>query len=843
MAENDRTDLKRAPASPQTAKSATGSGSQPSDAFGVGQLILHRYKILGRAPFDKTTFRAKDLRSDRIVAVRPLVADVVSGVHKLDLLTREVARLRGLQHSNLIQLFELESSHKPPFVVSELAKGFSLQELLQARRGLAWEEAVQILRPVANVLDFASAEKVLDARISPRRVFIEVSKTSEEPAELLQMLVFTWPPFNVKVDPLTFVRLDSLPEGKGVPAGASPVSNVQAFAVLTYELLGGAKVLTSNGQPNPAPLPALNASANATLSAGITNPASFQTSSEFLAAMEKAAAKRNDRGVALGKKPDISRAAGKQSVEPKSEPKAPISPGWGPVSRSLVKIGAIGLFVAIAAVAGVIADVLLRRAPVAPPAPKQEALFVPKQPVKAIVGQISINSTPAGATFEISDANEQVTRGITPMTVDNLLVGQYRVRLQHPGWPDYLDTVSIQPGKTATLDHTFPTFDVNLRSDPPGATILIDQFELGETPLTIPLPPEPVELVSRMGDLEPVRKRVVPDSNHAATVEFKHDYGTLMVSSNRPDAEITIEGASGGNPPVERPLSPGRHSVMVRAPGFPDQTEVADVQKGQRIMMAFNFATSTPPSGTIASNSSAPANNSQQSKSAAPSESPGQIDTPASNESVAPSESPAASESSAPSALPAPASAPTPANEPPASASSQSSSSPRASDLSAPSSSPAPAGSPSPGNPPQPANVPATTSSPATSKPSRPTNPPPGTNSAPAAPKSPKPAKHSRPKPKPEPSAPAFPLGFRTQEEYERARDDAFRQFNADWDTQKRELEKSKAYSEYWAARTTSAERDQWVADNQRTQQSLSQFESQRNAAREALKKKWLGQE
>jgi hypothetical protein len=108
---------------------------------------------------------------------------------------------------------------------------------------------------------------------------------------------------------------------------------------------------------------------------------------------------------------------------------------------------------------------------------------------------------------------------------------------------------------------------------------------------------------------------------------------------------------------------------------------------------------------------------------------------------------------------------------------------------------------------------------------------------------SPKPAKHSRPKPKPEPSAPAFPLGFRTQAEYERARDDAFRQFNTDWDTQKRELEKSKAYSEYWAARTTGAERDQWVADNQRTQQSLSQFESQRNAAREALKKKWLGQE
>jgi hypothetical protein len=56
-------------------------------------------------------------------------------------------------------------------------------------------------------------------------------------------------------------------------------------------------------------------------------------------------------------------------------------------------------------------------------------------------------------------------------------------------------------------------------------------------------------------------------------------------------------------------------------------------------------------------------------------------------------------------------------------------------------------------------------------------------------------------------------------------------------------LEKSKAYSEYWATHTAGPERDQWVADNQRTQQNLNDFENQRNAAREALKKKWLGQQ
>jgi PEGA domain-containing protein/protein tyrosine kinase len=890
MADKDKMDLESALASPQTAKSATSHTAGSSGRFAVGQLILHRYKILGRAPFDQTAFRAKDIKSDRIVAIRPLVADVVSGGHKLELLAQEVARLRGLQHSNLIQLFDLESGHKPPFVVSELAKGFSLQELLQARSGLAWEEAVQILKPIANVLDFASGEQILNGRISPRRIFIDISSTKEEPAELLQMLVFTWPSFTVRVDPLTFVRLDSHIDGKGVPPDAAAISNVRALTLLTYELLGGAKSMTSAAVPNLAPLPVLSASANSTLSTGVTNPASFRTSNEFLAAMERAVAKRNDRVAATSKKdslPDPGKKdslpepgkkdsppeRGKKSGARATPPKAPVSTRYHRRLPSVAKVGVVGLFVAIAAAAGVLADLMLRKTQVPLPIPRPETLFVPKQPVTAIVGQISINSTPDGSAFEISDANEQVTRGVTPTTVDNLLVGQYRIRLQHSGWPAHLETVNVQPGKTTTFNHTFPTFDVKLRSDPPGATIFKDQFELGKTPLTVSLPPEPIELVSRIADLEPVRMRVVPDPNHASTVEFKHQYGTLAVSSNRHDAEVSIEGSSTGNPPMERVLPPGRYSVLVRAPGFPDQTEVADVQTGQRMVMAFNFAP-PPPSGEVASSggqqnspstpmaSPAPGNSptasdsSAQGGSGSVASSPQSENSPQSSGSPSPSIAPSPTTSSLASSAPSPGKSASPENPPqrssapspvatPATESTLASSSPPPSNSPSADSLPSPSNSASPSTASHPTIAPATTSSSPASNSSRSSGSPRSTDSTAFVSQPPRSPKHSRPRatPKPTPSPPAFPLGFRTKEEYEKARDDAFRQFNGEWDTQKRELEKSKTYSEYWATRTTGAERDQWVADNQRTQQSLSDFENQRNAAREALKKKWLGQQ
>src|SRR6202011_6198957 len=196
-------------------------------------------------------------------------------------------------------------------------------------------------------------------------------------AELLQMLVFTWPPFTVKVDPLGFVRTERLSEEMRDPA-AGP--RVRTLALLVYELLGGAKSVTSVGLPNPGtnPLPALNASANATLSAGLTNPASFQTSSEFLTAMEKAAAERGNRGATVAP-PKSARATVKEPAKQSKSPKVPIGGGLPRVSSWLPKIGTVALFVAIAAVAGVVADLVFRETQVSPPVPKQEAVAAPKQ--------------------------------------------------------------------------------------------------------------------------------------------------------------------------------------------------------------------------------------------------------------------------------------------------------------------------------------------------------------------------------------------------------------------------------------------------------------------------------
>jgi PEGA domain len=587
------------------------NGGDTVVTFTVGQVIQNRYKILGAVPFDQTLFRAKDLQEGRIVAVRPLPSTILSDPREFDFVRLEVNRLREVRHPNLLQLFEFEPNGESPFVASELANGFSLQELLQARRGLAWEEALKIVQPVSSALDFISGPRMLSDRISPRRIFIEVSKSSEERAELLQMLIFTWPPFTVKIDPLSLVRAGPLTESTGVSPEPDRVPHVRQLALLTYELLGGTKLVTSpDSSLGLGTVPGLSEQANATLASGFRDPDRFRTTSKFLATMEKAVADSGERPTTLA----VAKPAQATDRELVKRSGSAVTKGRSArISTAMLKVGGAALFVAMAVGAGVIADLMLHKAPSIFQSPQQEADVLPSpevervpqhevvaasttepgkapsKPAAPIVGQIAIKSMPPGSLFEVSGANRELNRGNAPAVIDNLSVGQYQVRLKHSGWPDYVESVSVQPGATATVDHTFQGINVELRSDPSGATIFLDETQLGKTPLTVSLPPNPVELVSRIGALEPVSKQVTPDPTGTAAVEFKHNYGWVLVSSNRRNSEVLIEGFSFGKAPILGILPPGRHPVTVRAPGYQDQTQVVDVQTGKRTSLAIRF--------------------------------------------------------------------------------------------------------------------------------------------------------------------------------------------------------------------------------------------------------------
>jgi PEGA domain len=75
---------------------------------------------------------------------------------------------------------------------------------------------------------------------------------------------------------------------------------------------------------------------------------------------------------------------------------------------------------------------------------------------------------------------------------------------------------------------------------------------------------------------------------------FKHSYGTLIVSSDRADAALTIDGTNFGHPPALVFLTPGTHKVFITATNAPDKTRNVDVAEGQRASVEIHFTGASP---------------------------------------------------------------------------------------------------------------------------------------------------------------------------------------------------------------------------------------------------------
>jgi hypothetical protein len=425
-------------------------------------------------------------------------------------------------------------------------------------------------------------------------------------------------------------------------------THVQQLACVIHELLGGNRSGSlSSSAPRLNPVANLSETGNMILRLGATEPARFTMASDFLAALEAAEVAKQQPTViptsTSGELPVLP--ATPRSPLPIPETVEDSQPKTSPVLLRIL-LGLVGMFLVCAIGAVIGANFFLRKPEAPPPVSQMGSVTVTSKPEGATVkyngreigktpltsyplpkgksmlelsmpgyqsrsveveinqgslnnlgllpllhevGQLSLKSEPANLPIEIVGPERKSSSGNTPMTLDNLPVGNYTVRIKRSGWPDYVQQVALQPNVLVVVEHAFKGVKVTLKSDPAGASIFVGPTELGKAPLTVELSPEPVELVSRIGALSPVSHEVVPESDGTTVVEFKHEYGTISLASDREDAEVSVGGINLGKLPIEGIFPPGQHRIVVRAPGVPDQTRVADVQTGQRVAMEIDF--------------------------------------------------------------------------------------------------------------------------------------------------------------------------------------------------------------------------------------------------------------
>jgi eukaryotic-like serine/threonine-protein kinase len=145
--------------------------NQQADSL-VGQTIGH-YKIsepIGSGGMGEV-FLATDTIAGRKAALKLLPERFTGDTERLKRFQQEARAVVGLNHPNILTVYEIGEDHSTHYLASELIEGETLRERL-ARRRMELSEAVDIAIQVASALAAAHEARIVHRDIKPENIML-----------------------------------------------------------------------------------------------------------------------------------------------------------------------------------------------------------------------------------------------------------------------------------------------------------------------------------------------------------------------------------------------------------------------------------------------------------------------------------------------------------------------------------------------------------------------------------------------------------------------------------------------------------------------------------------------
>ena len=199
-----------------------------------------RYRVAERigAGGMATIYRGIDETLERPVAIKVLHAHLADDDDLLARFRTEGRHAAALSHPHIVGVYD-QGVAELPYLVMELIDGPSLRDVLSARERLPADQALAVVEPVARALDRAHRAGVVHRDIKPENVLVDADDGTPKVADfgIARVVAGTSHTQTGALIGSVHYMAPELVDGKE----ASPASDQYALAVLTYELLTGAR--------------------------------------------------------------------------------------------------------------------------------------------------------------------------------------------------------------------------------------------------------------------------------------------------------------------------------------------------------------------------------------------------------------------------------------------------------------------------------------------------------------------------------------------------------------------------------------------------------------------------
>lgn len=142
------------------------------------RLLGGRYEldgVIGRGGMAEV-YRARDLRLDRIVAVKTLRSDLARDPTFQARFSREAQSAASLNHPSVIAVYDTGEDTigemSIPYIVMEYAEGQTLRDLLRENRRLRPDRAMEIVDGILRALDYSHRGGIVHRDIKPANVML-----------------------------------------------------------------------------------------------------------------------------------------------------------------------------------------------------------------------------------------------------------------------------------------------------------------------------------------------------------------------------------------------------------------------------------------------------------------------------------------------------------------------------------------------------------------------------------------------------------------------------------------------------------------------------------------------
>lgn len=150
-------------------------GSTMKSVAAVPRTVDNKYRLdqlLGRGGMG-AVYRARDMRLDRLVAVKVVRAELLGDVEARRRFRREAQIVARLQHPSIVAVYDYGTfPDGGAYLVMELVRGEDLRRVLQREGRMELDAALRILDSVCDAIDAAHREGVLHRDLKPENILL-----------------------------------------------------------------------------------------------------------------------------------------------------------------------------------------------------------------------------------------------------------------------------------------------------------------------------------------------------------------------------------------------------------------------------------------------------------------------------------------------------------------------------------------------------------------------------------------------------------------------------------------------------------------------------------------------